>query len=384
MRTLVRWSNLDLLLLLGYIVGLPWMDFPRLPQKLILADLLFLVLAPVAVGLALYRRRPVGPWLYYLVLAGYAGAAALSALTSDEPSVSMRALPKVLYLMGLAAVCRIVLFDRERLKLAIGAVLVAGAEAAGSALLGAFSFYLGWSELAGNPLLSHYGSMPPGNYPRVNGLFSNANLLCNFLIIPVSLAALLGLRKLVAFLVSGAFFTFSPGLGAIALVLSRRPWAVAIALFILVINLFSAAALVQGKLLPSARVICWKEGLRTFKRQPVLGKGLGVTTVMVPNVLPSGARQLLLDPHNSFVSVAAQMGLAGLTSFVALLGFMLWGNRDPTSRVLAMALAGCWLYQGLTGSLEDSRHAWLLIGMLEASRRLPLAPDDALEANPGG
>src|SRR6185295_18518097 len=51
-------------------------------------------------------------------------------------------------------------------------------------------FYLGAKTQADNYFLSHFGSLPAGNYPRIHALFSNANMTCNFLNVSLILAVL--------------------------------------------------------------------------------------------------------------------------------------------------------------------------------------------------
>jgi hypothetical protein len=48
---------------------------------------------------------------------------------------------------------------------------------------------------------------------------------------------------------------------------------------------------------------------------------------------------------------------------------------------LSVAFVGTLLYQGLTGSFEDARHLWILIGLIGAIARMP-ATEGEDEAQP--
>jgi O-antigen ligase len=87
---------------------------------------------------------------------------------------------------------------------------------------------------------------------------------------------------------------------------------------------------------------------------------------------------LLTDAHNSFLSVAAQNGIIGLAAFLFLVGLLLrrWIRElRTTSFTSILALVGLaflcsFVYQGLTGSYEDARHLWVLIGIFVAAERI--------------
>ena len=244
--------------------------------------------------------------------------------------------------------------------------------------LGVVTFYLGWSSYLENPLLGHYGTLPPGPYPRVTSLFFNFNMLCNYLIVGAALAWYRGYRLLLTGIVAAAFFTFSPGLGGLAAVLglcARRfrgaiVVGVVLALLSLGVILVSTTALLEGDLEPSVRLLNWKEALEDWGAHPLAGAGPQATSIEVRYRAPSGATHRLTDAHNIWLSVASQTGILGLA---ALLALILYSVRKAPSRVpglrnaLRVALVGTWLIHGLSGSFEDSRHLWVLLGMLAAT-----------------
>ena len=70
------------------------------------------------------------------------------------------------------------------------------------ALVGVVLFYAGRRTPDENFAVSVFGSVPTGDYPRVRGLFLNANMACGFLIAGLVFAlAVLGVRRRV-FMVS--------------------------------------------------------------------------------------------------------------------------------------------------------------------------------------
>jgi O-antigen ligase len=116
---------------------------------------------------------------------------------------------------------------------------------------------------------------------------------------------------------------------------------------------------------------------------PWLGAGLGKPLASVTFVAPSGAVQHLTDAHNVWLSVAGHMGVVGVIALGAVLVVALGRHRPrldaaPIPKALMLAFVGTFLYDGLTYSLEDTRHIWLLIGLLAvvtrtAAARAPLA-----------
>jgi O-antigen ligase len=136
---------------------------------------------------------------------------------------------------------------------------------------------------------------------------------------------------------------------------------------------------------PTQRLLTWIGALQTFLARPILGKGLGLGVAEVYFMPPSGQMQLLTDAHNTLLSVAGQAGLLAAVAIVLIcisvvrrtLPFDLTG-RDVLRAALGIAFISAFLAQGVVGSFEDSRHLWVLIGMVVACRKL----DDATLASP--
>jgi O-antigen ligase len=202
-----------------------------------------------------------------------------------------------------------------------------------------------------------------------------------------------------------AAFTFSIGLGGLALAigvwillsmhvekrLKMTAFALGclVAIFFLVVSLFALAPYPGAQvvlsvpclnidLMPSARMLVWADAMRTFLSHPITGLGLGEPVANVVFTNTDGSLSLLTDAHNSFLSVAAQNGVIGLTAFMAIVFVIMkrW-SRDIVSNTsitilgaLGLAFTCSFVYQGLTGSFEDARHLWVLLGIFLAGDRV--------------
>jgi len=83
------------------------------------------------------------------------------------------------------------------------------------------------------------------------------------------------------------------------------------------------------------------------------------------------------DAHNVFLNVAAQAGLVGLAGLLMLMAYAMRLSRaNSVALVLGLTFLNGFAYQGLTGSFEDTRHLWVLFGILIAAARLPLIRRD--------
>jgi len=249
--------------------------------------------------------------------------------------------------------------------------------------------------------------LPRGNYPRIQGFFEYPAMLCNYLSVSLMMwsAGWLPARWVrllsIAILITG-LFTFTPGLGGMVLSLGIWLWLylkernrtkqaslALVAAFTLAIAVFAASALTlfsyspQGTQSPLAhaqlkashRVIAWQTAFETFVQHPILGRGVGMPVSSASYVNPSGGRETLTDAHNSYLSLAGESGLLGLLAFLGILIFLVRGVgplrlSGPLEVViktyLFLALIDAVLFQGLVGSFEDTRHLWVLFGMLAA------------------
>lgn len=366
----------------------PYTDF------VFLASALFFVVA-LARGETSLRMDRI-----YLAIAVYAFALTISAIFSIDVGASFKKLIGEYYLFALC-ILTFNLVDERFFKQVLIAWLAGTAITVCASIAGFVFFYLGFNTEATNYVLSHFGSLPAGNYPRIHALFANANMLCNYLNVSVMLA-LLGTRvgwikpivsKIFFFGIAfAALFSISPGLGGIALSSGIWFWAMhskggraLLAAGILASVVMLAATLVSPDtkntdqdfviasrtIEPSVRVLVWEDTLTRLREHPILGRGTGLNVAEVRYEVLSGDKQMLGDAHNMWLSILGQAGVVGLAVFLFLC-FYLWQrcNFSDKSRpiliALSCALTGAFFYQGLTGSFEDARHLWVLIGLLAA------------------
>lgn len=361
-------------------------------------------------------------WLY-LFIGLYAAAFTISAFASSSPRQSFIKLLGEFYLFALCLVTFNLARDQRFMRQLVYAWLTGTAITAVAWLAGFVLFYLGYKTLTDNFFLSHFGSLPAGNYPRIRALLENANMLANFLNVGFVLSLLawkldwikpIYAKLLLAGTLFAALFSFSPGLGGIALSAglwffavftsgensSRRaaePQRNSLASVSLACGLLFAIAVFAMTLVtpdsentqqqinipftekpfePSVRVLVWQNAFDNIVINPVFGKGTGLAATSLTYRTASGDYQILTDAHNIWLNVTAQIGVVGLLAFLLLMLHLVSRCRfhltdgEPIEYIriaLSVAFVGSWLYQGLTGSFEDARHLWVLTGMLAAS-----------------
>jgi O-antigen ligase len=381
--------------------------FDRFDSTAVVADAVFLVACCFFVVALLRGELTWRPGGFYLVLGIYAGALLLSTLAAADRRAGAGKLVVETYLLAIAILTFNVVRSERTLKLLTQARLIGTVLTVVTGIAGIVLFYCNVRGAA-NIFLSHYGTLLPGNYPRIRGLFLNMNMCCNYL--SVSFLLLLAMRSVgwigqrAAFtlgsaIVVAAVFTFSPGLGGLALGAGLWFWAdyrergrgvaartallagIVAALAFIVAMLVSPPSLFgpDGRfelshLEPSGRVLCWQSALYTAWHHPWLGDGPGSMPASVDYLTASGEQQHLSDAHNTFLSIAAKDGIFGLAAFAALLIFLLrktpLQTRGRPRTVLRTAvwigLLQALLYQGLGGSWEHTRHIWVLIGLMAA------------------
>jgi O-antigen ligase len=398
--------------LLLFVVLLPFMQ-PALPLfglEAVAADAAYLVLAALwalslAAGAARLRWHPAF-WLLGL----YFAAMALSAVASEAPRLSAVKLATQAYLLSLPVIVFSLVGTERELRALFAAWLAATAIVALTAVLSVAAFFID----PGNPLfawaINDFGTLPPGHYPRLRVTFLYAAMLCNYL--TVSLMILLAARQLgwigrrpflllLGGILFAAAFSLTPGLGGVFLAVglwvwlqlqTRRPGFARLALaggltaaclFVLAMAVTpilhpTAPFLIpvpgtEITLAPAVRLMAWIEAARNFAADPLLGRGLGMPAVDVQILIPRGEMSGVTDAHNTFLNVAVQCGLLGLTALVAIL---IWVARnlqplrpgtwpaDVLRLALAFAFLNAFAYQGLGGSFEDARHLWLLFGLI--------------------
>ncbi len=399
---------LSLWLLLGGIAMLPIQQWPLasvLGFPVLASDALF-VLALAGRGFALATGdAPVRLSGFHVWLALYLLAMLLAVLvlppvrtgtsgndfTCPLPSPSFaQAVAKWIGIAWLAAIAALACDAMERGwgRRVLAAWLVAAVLASLAALLATAGFYAGDSgHAAVSPLLSHYGSLPPGPYPRVSGLFANANMAGLFLLLTAGAAlmardaAWITRRQLQALLVLMAvplLVTASQAVGAVVLLLAWWWWrrgeaprglrgaALGVAAVLAAANiglLFvnPAAPFVA----PSVRMQLWHQAWVTWQTSFWRGTGLGQPAASLDYLAPDGEWQHLGDAHNIALNLGAQGGALSITAFFGLVAWVWWRTRSHAClwgarAALMLAVA----YLGIGGSFEDARVLWCFIGLL--------------------
>ncbi len=399
-------------LYLLFVVTMPFASVPELAGytgNLQIADVVLLLTGVVWFILWLSRKRRIVWSPAYIFLAAYAFAVILSAIFSIRPEQSAVKLVGKFYLFAIVFLTINIVTSLEILKSVLRAWLIGSGILILLSLAGIAAFYLGFTDPSQNLVLHPiFGSLPPGRYPRIEGFFNFPSLLCNYLSITAAFLVLsvssewLSKRLAMAFgmgLLAVDLFTLTPGLGGIFLaagifiwIRSDRPLVGRAALTggILVaalgfvaasVTLFahtpegSGVPIAAGDISRSHRAEAWRTSFQSFLESPILGRGIDVPVAESRFIDPSGNHQLLTDAHNTYLSVLAETGVIGAIPLTGLIVFIFVGLRrkllvNDVSRsaalVLMMALIDACLYQGLTGSYEDTRHLWALFGIAGA------------------
>ena len=394
------------LLLMALVFTLPLMK-PPVHYPVIIADLVFvLVVVVLALEIAIGKRR-IGWQPSFTILAVYVLSLAPSALVSRDPAQSAFKLATEVYLVGLAAVTAVVVRDEVMLRRVVLTWLAATAGLVIVCLAGLTGFAADRDGAVYGYTAFHFGTLPPGNYPRLALTFFNANMACNYLTASLGLLFLAWTRQwlnrrnarlLFAGILIAAVSTISPGLGGVALLLgsawllirrSRVALAFGIAVAVAFIVALAVTPIIHPTapflihvphtnllLAPSGRFMTWSAAFTEFVHHPIVGHGIGIDAVNVRYMDPSGNLQELTDAHNLFLSLAAQtgvVGLVGLAIFIAYAAGLTFSSRprNPSAPIiLGLTFLDVFVYQGLGGAFEDTRHIWVLLGLLIASARI--------------
>ena len=404
-------------LFLGWVAFLPVMirfNF-RLAHRYTLpfADFLFAGAAAAFLVALLSGARRWRRSDWYWPLLAYAGALALSTAFSGNIRHSAPKLAGDLYLIFAAVLMVNYVADARALRRVIFAWMAGAAMNIAGAAAGVILFYGGATTERKNPFLFQFGSLPPGHYPRIRALFLNANMMCAYmtasaLIIVAAYRAGWISRRWFLLLFSGtlvtAAFSLSPGLGGLFLVVGlwlaqeqpskqRSRWlagaGIAAAVLFLAVTLISPTPLARtslaGTLLhpePSGRVLTWLGAWHSFLAHPWVGQGIESEAARVRYVSAAGVAHNLTDAGNTWLSILAQQGLAGFLAFAWVVWYLVRRFRPTIDRPrenaavrssLELALIGGFLYSTLSGSFENTRHVWTLMGLVAAVQELPVS-----------
>ena len=411
MQNIARW------LFLLYVASLPLVQpfSQRFHGYLfVYTDLLFAAGAVAWALSVISRKVAIKIHLEFAWVGIFILAMTVSAAMSVEPGRSFLKLLGVIYL-GAVAWLTCNLADDERFLKAIGFAWLTGtALTVLGVVLGVAGYYAGFDTPSSNRFLFHFGSLPNGNYPRIDSFFDNANMMANYLNVSVVIALTAGAAGWVnrqvaiafALLIFGAsIFTFSAGLGGIVLSVSiflalgplRNSKAkrnvvliggLCVGILAFASTLISPIQREESKvelpflnvrIEPSVRVVVWENVLKRGAEFPFLGRGVGEDAANVKYTVVSGHKQVLTDAHNAWLNVFGQAGLIGVTAFTLMCWAILRCCKfDPGHGseaewllfALSAGFVGAFLFQNLFGSFEDARHLWVMVGLIPAAQML--------------
>lgn len=332
-----------------------------------------------------------------------------SAAFSTEPQKSFTKLAGVFYLIAVSLVIADLVRESSFLKHLTYAWTVGSLITIFGTILGLVGFYFGYDSMATNFFLFHSGSLPPGTYPRVMAFFENPNMAANY----TNVAALIVLGggrigwlpnkfalMVAAFLFIATVSAISPGIGGLILSIGlwiflvlrwpdrRYRWVILAGCLIIAFLAFVSTAIspitrdvenafrvpaVGRPIEPSVRLLVWEDSIKRALEYPILGRGTGTDAANLRYQVLSGQRQLLRDAHQAWLNVFGQAGIIGLLAFSALCWYLFSicrfrirvdSDRETMLVAGSCAFAGAFLFQNLSGSFEDARHLWVLIGML--------------------
>jgi O-antigen ligase len=136
------------------------------------------------------------------------------------------------------------------------------------------------------------------------------------------------------------------------------------------------------------RVRLWRVALRMITDHPVVGIGPGNFVAAYPRYARGGEQLLqMLNPHNTYVGLAAENGLIGLSLFLAMIFIALLETRRGVRAGRAVArsdleiqtiAAGvsllAYLLSGLAGDAQSMKSLWMFFGLAVATGRMAEGP----------
>jgi O-antigen ligase len=394
-------------------LGTPQIQFPFAGRYVVATDVIFVAIGTLLL-VSIYIHPTIFRWSsYYLFLIAYLLSLLVSCFFSTDILASLAKFPVAVYLAALSVLVFNIINTESNLRTWISAWLVGTGFAVCLGIATIALYYLSPQNELLEYLTYHFGAVPVGNYPRITATFVSASMFCNYLNVSLLITVAARLKGwigermgwlLATGIVVCATFTISIGLGGLFLAFSLmifvfrfRGWRFgftaitcgAVSIGFLLLSLFALSPYPGGNvittvpvvgipLMPSSRSLVWSDALRTFVEHPLTGVGLGRPTTNVLFTNTDGTHSVLLDAHNSVLNVAAEAGVIGLAAFLALIAYLLrpiMRSFSDAGSYTVTAAAGiaficAFVYQGLTGSFEEARHLWVLIGLLMAAFRI--------------
>lgn len=372
----------------------------QISEFLFLITFLFFILG------VFLKKIPVKFSKIYFIFAFYLLALFISAVFSVSVIESFTKLAGAFYLVGLFFLAFNLIDTKERLKKVILVWLLATFIVSFLGTLTVILFYIQRDNALMEYTLHHYGTLIPGNYPRLQTTFYYPAMLCNYLSISLVFAFMAREFKWINNFIFALFlilisitliFTITPGLGGIAIICGISLWKyfankrflsrMALATGILISAAFFAVSVIspiesptspyyfnvpylEKRIDPSVRLLAWQTSAETFLQNPLTGKGIGTLVADVTYQSASGVTQKLSDAHQMWLNVAAQAGIFGLAAILLITFYFskksflfLCFDKNSLRFYFAAAFFGTFVFQGLVGSFEDARHLWIFFGL---------------------
>lgn len=402
-----------LLILLVFSLAFVYPFFPIYNQRIPFTDFIFIAVFLVWTFGILTKRLSIKFHFFFLLSAFYLFALFISVIFSANPRSSFFKFLGEVYLVFLTIIVFNFAENLERIKNLTLAWLCGTLVVL---LLGIFTIFLFYSGVE-NSLLdifqNHYGTVPVGNYPRIKLTFFHSNMLCNYLSVSLLLTIAAGKlgwinshfsKVLIGLILLISLFTFSPGIGGIALSLGIFHWlyfkseskfafakisltgGISIAFVFIFLLIFAMQShpdapfvlkipFIEKEFFASSRIMVWSATLENFQNNFWTGIGLGEDVCRVRYLNPSGVLEDLRDGHNTILNVSAQSGILGFVAILIINIYLLvkiFSFKEINSQsgllynCFGIAILSAFIYQGLSGSYEETRHLWVLCGLFLA------------------
>lgn len=408
-------SLLMMLLVFSLAFIYPFFNFSG--QRIPVTDFIFVIVFLFWLAGIFLRKINFRFHFFFLLLLFYLFALFVSAIFSANPAAGFLKFSGEIYLFFLTVITFNFVTNLENAKKLTLVWLSGTMFVLLIAFLTIFLFYFDSSNYLLSIFLNHNGTVPIVNYPRIKATFFHSNMLCNYLSVSLLLTIAAGkigwINSRFSFLLIGviliiSLFTFSPGLGGIALSLGIFLWfyfkksnrkilavlslaggilisIVFLALLIFAMQPHPTAPFVfhlpftEKEIYPSSRVMVWTATFQTFRENVWNGIGLGEDVCQVRYLNPSGVLEDLRDGHNTVLNVSAQAGILGLISILIVTVYIsvkslrfksLNSKAGIFYNCCGIAIISAFVYQGLSGSWEETRHLWILFGMFLAADKL--------------
>ena len=168
MRSFVQWLFLSLVFALPFVRFFSW----RWQGYIVpLSDLIFLGAFPAFALAVLFRQIDFRKSRFYLPLGFYLLALILATVFSQSPRQSFIKLLGEIYLIALAVMTFNLAATADFARKIVSVWLAATGIVIFFSAAALFLFYFAQRNSLLPFLLSHYGTLPPGNYPRIQSIF---------------------------------------------------------------------------------------------------------------------------------------------------------------------------------------------------------------------